>query len=58
MIALGAGETESYFMGDDVVTKNSLLFMFHLASIIILIHLLNMLIAIMGDIFNKNSEMY
>lgn len=55
MIILGAAETDS-FDGDRDLEGLILTALFILASFILIVHLFNMLIAIMGDTFNKNNE--
>lgn len=54
-IGLGLSKTDSFFVdGSEETTKLTLEVFFYLSSFVIVILLLNMLIAIMGDTFNKN----
>jgi len=55
-LCLGNPETEGYFVGEGGEKPYAVAF-FVLASFILLVHLLNMLIAIMSDEFEKNNEM-
>ena len=55
LLALGEFNLEDYDLGDG--SDNFLLWLFFVgASFFLLIHLLNMLIAIMGDTFGKFNE--
>lgn len=56
MLCLGGPEVDGFFIGENKLMKPFLLIMFFLSALSILIHLLNMLIAIMGDTFSKNNE--
>ena len=54
-LCLGNPETDDFFIGDnkqEYIIKG----LFVITSISLLIHMLNMLIAIMGDIFERNNE--
>ena len=51
--AMGEFDTEAYFLGE---MSPLLIIFFHLLSFFMCIHLLNMLIAIMGESFSKNNE--
>ena len=53
-IVLDAGDT-SAFEGDNELEGYILTAVYVLASFVLIIHLFNMLIAIMGDTFNKNN---
>ena len=55
MICLGGAETDA-FDNDYNLEGMILTTLYILASFILIIHLFNMLIAIMGDTFNKNNE--
>jgi hypothetical protein len=54
LLALGDFNTDEYEMGEK--SKPILWFLFIIASFLLLIHLLNMLIAIMGETFAQNNE--
>ena len=56
-MALGLSDTSSFFKGDEEDgTKSILVIMFLVCSFFIVIVLLNMLIAIMGDTFQKQQN--
>lgn len=55
MLSLGNPETDNFFQGDGN-QKIYLMCLFGLSAVMILIHLLNMLIAIMADTFTKYNE--
>jgi hypothetical protein len=55
LLGLGDFNTDDYDMGDGS-SSNILWLFFILSSFILLIHLLNMLIAIMGETFGQNNE--
>lgn len=52
--SLGEFDTEDYTRSDGLV-KNFLLMLFFILSFFMCIHMLNMLIAIMGNSFERNS---
>jgi len=54
-LCLGGFDNKSFFKGDSGDSVYGVL-LFCIASFVLLIHLLNMLIAIMGDAFAKNNE--
>jgi hypothetical protein len=55
MLALGEFDDDAYTIGDG--SQTSLLWVFFIiASFFLLIHLLNMLIAIMGETFSENNQ--
>ena len=54
-VCLGGGDTESFELGD-AKQYNYLTGLYIAAQFTMLIHLLNMLIAIMGDTFGKRNE--
>jgi len=64
LLALGEFDTDSYSYGMDGKTASDYVnfqrflinFYFIIATFIFLIHLMNMLIAIMGETFGKNNE--
>jgi len=56
MLALGEFDDDAYEMGDGSQTT-LLWFYFIICSFFLLIHLLNMLIAIMGETFGTNNEL-
>ena len=56
LLALGEFDIDSYANGDHKVQYFFLMSYFFLASFLFVIHLLNMLIAIMGEVFAENNE--
>ena len=56
LLALGEFDLEAYEAGDSYAMTAILKTYFGLASFLLLIHLLNMLIAIMGETFAQNNE--
>ena len=56
MLALGEFGTGAFETGQSVKVTVILKLYFALASFLLLIHLLNMLIAIMGETFAANNE--
>lgn len=54
-LMLGAYNVDSLFVGEKKEMMYYLLFLFFLMWLSIIVHLLNMLIAIMGDTFNTNN---
>ena len=55
LLAFGDFDTDSYGLGDGSQTRILWIF-FTLSSFILCLHLLNMLIAIMGETFGVNNE--
>jgi uncharacterized protein YhhL (DUF1145 family) len=56
LLALGEFNLDDYTIGNDYFTTSLLWLLFILATFILLIHLLNMLIAIMGETFTDNNQ--
>jgi len=56
LLSLGEFGTDAFETGDSVPLTVILKLYFALASFLLLIHLLNMLIAIMGETFAANNE--
>ena len=56
MLSLGEFSADDYGMGDQKVQKIILTIYFLFATFFFVIHLLNMLIAIMGEAFSSNNE--
>jgi hypothetical protein len=57
-LSLGAFEADVLFEGDNSFQKGFRVMLYVLSALILMIHLLNMLIAIMGQAFTDNSEIY
>jgi uncharacterized protein YhhL (DUF1145 family) len=56
LLSLGEFNLDDYAIGNDPYTTSLLWVLFLLSTFLLLIHLLNMLIAIMGETFTHNNE--
>ena len=56
LLALGEFDIDGYQLGENKFQRAILSIYFLLATFLFVIHLLNMLIAIMGEVFTENNE--